>query len=246
MNSTNKTALVTGSSSGIGFGVAKGFLDAGWNVVINARDPARLQNAAKQLGSRAAMAVVAGATTDAKTGEAMARAAIERFGSLDVLVNNAGEFGFKPFLDVTPEDLEHFLSVNLKGTYLTTQAVVRAMIASGRGGSIVNIGTVLTDHGVSWVTASAPLVSKGGVRALTIALAAELASQGIRVNAVSPGFIRTPLTAGADATTLAGTALQGRIGDVTDIFGAVRYLADSTFVTGHVLNVDGGFVTGRR
>ena len=246
MSSTNKTAVVTGSSSGIGFAVAKGFLESGWNVVMNGRDVGRLQGAAKQLGAQGSIAYVVGPTSDPKTGEALVRAAKERFGRMDALVNNAGEFGFKPFLDVTPADLEHFLSVNLKGTYLTTQAAVRSMIESGRGGSVVNIGTVLVDHGVTWVTASAPLVSKGGVRALTIALAAELAPHKIRVNAVAPGFIRTPLTAGADAATLATAALQGRIGEGSDIFEAVRYLAESSFVTGHVLNVDGGFVTGRR
>ena len=246
MSSTNKTVVVTGSSSGIGFAVAKGFLESGWNVVLNGRDAGRLQSAAKQLGPQSSIASVVGPTSDPKTGEALVRVARERFGNVDALVNNAGEFGFKPFLDVTVADLEHFWSVNLKGTYLTTQAVVRAMVASGRGGSIVNIGTVLADHGVSWVTASAPLVSKGGVRALTIALAAELAPQQIRVNAVAPGFIRTPLTAGADAAKLSGVALQARIGEASDIFEAVRYLAESSFVTGHVLNVDGGFVTGRR
>ena len=246
MSSTNKTAVVTGSSSGIGFAVAKGFLESGWNVVMNGRDVGRLQGAAKQLGAQGSIAYVVGATSDPKTGEALVRAAKERFGRVDALVNNAGEFGFKPFLDVTLADLEHFLSVNLKGTYLTTQAAVRSMIESGRGGSVVNIGTVLVDHGVTWVTASAPLVSKGGVRALTIALAAELAPHKIRVNAVAPGFIRTPLTAGADAATLAAAALQSRIGEGSDIFEAVRYLAESSFVTGHVLNVDGGFVTGRR
>lgn len=246
MSSNRKTALITGSSSGIGFEVARGFLDNGWNVVLNGRDEAKLLGAAKRLEHAGAVATVAGTTADRATGEAMVRTARERFGNVDALVNNAGEFGFKPFLDVTEQDLEHYWSVNLKGTYLTTQAAVRAMTEKGRGGSIVNITTALLDHGIGWVTASAPLISKGGVRALTITLAAELATRGIRVNAVAPGFVRTPLTDGADPAALAGTAMMGRIGDASDIAAAVCYLAESKFVTGHVLNVDGGCVSGRR
>src|SRR5262245_57458961 len=176
----------------------------------------------------------------------MVRAARDRFGTVDLLVNNAGEFAGKPFLDVTENDLEHYWSVNLKGTYFTTQAAVRAMIEQGRGGSIVNITTVLIDHAMSWVTATAPLITKGAIRALTTLLAAELAPQKIRVNAVAPGFIRTPLMHGADHGRLAATAVMERVGEGSDISAAVRYLAESTYVTGHVLNVDGGFVTARR
>jgi NAD(P)-dependent dehydrogenase (short-subunit alcohol dehydrogenase family) len=246
MNSSSKTALITGSSSGIGFEVARGFLDIGWNVVLNGRNEAKLKDAAQRIGHPASVAMVAGSTANRSTGDSMVRAARERFGSVDVLVNNAGEFGFKPFLDVAEQDLDRYWSVNLKGTYLTTQAAVRAMIDLGKGGSIVNIGTVLVDHGISWVTASAPLISKGGVRALTVALAAELAPQGIRVNAVAPGFIRTAVTEGADPAALASAAMVARVGDVRDISAAVRYLAEAPFITGHVLNVDGGFIAGRR
>ncbi len=246
MSSTSRTALVTGSSSGIGFEVARVFLDRGWNVVLNGRDEGRLRDAAKHLGNAAQVAMVVGSTSDPTTGEAMVGSARERFGGVDVLVNNAGEFAPKPFLDVTEVDLDHYWKVNLKGTYFTTQAAVRAMIDQDRGGSIVNIGTVLVDHAMSWVQATAPLISKGAIRALTLLLAAELAPKGIRVNAVAPGFIRTPLMDNVDPAPLAASALLGRIGKAADISAAVHYLAESSYVTGHVLNVDGGFVTARR
>jgi NAD(P)-dependent dehydrogenase (short-subunit alcohol dehydrogenase family) len=246
MNATGKTALITGSSIGIGYEVARGFLETGWNVVLNARDEKRLREAAKALGHASQVAFVAGSTSDRATGESMVSMAKDRFGGVDVLVNNAGEFAPKAFLDVTEQDLDHYSTVNLKGTYFTTQTAVRAMIEQGRGGNIVNLTTVLIDHGMSWVKASAPLVYKGAIRALTVVLAAELAPYGIRVNAVAPGFIRTRIIDGADPAPLAAAAAVGRIGEVADISAAVRYLAESSYVTGHVLNVDGGFVGARR
>jgi NAD(P)-dependent dehydrogenase (short-subunit alcohol dehydrogenase family) len=244
--SSNKTALVTGSSSGLGFEVARTFLADGWNVVVNGRNEARLRDAVRRLGNAERIAVVQGSTADRSTGEAMVNAARARFGGFDTLVNNAGEFAGKPFLEVTAQDLKHYSGVNLEGTYFTTQAAVRAFIDQGRGGNIVNIGTVLIDHAISWVTATAPLVYKGAIRALTILLAAELAPHNIRVNGVSPGFIRTPLLEGADPAPFAAAALAGRMGEATDIAGAVRYLAEASHVTGHILNVDGGIVTGRK
>lgn len=242
----SKTVVVTGSSSGIGFEVARTFLDGGWNVVINGRDAGRLRAVAERLGHADRLASVPGSTADAATGQALAAAAQQRFGGIDMLVNNAGEFGGKPLLEVTEQDLDHYYNVNLKGTYLATQAAVHAMRARGRGGSIVNIGTVLTSHALAWVQASAALVSKGGIHALTIALAAELAADGIRVNGVAPGFTRTPLMAAGNEALLAAAALLGRVAEVQDIAAAVLYLADAGFVTGQWLNVDGGFVSGRR
>jgi len=246
MNTTSKTALVTGSSSGIGYAVAREFLAKGWNVVLNGRNEERLREAARKLGSAAQLATVAGSTSAASTGESMVRTARERFGGVDVLVNNAGEFAGKPFLDVSAQDLDHYLDVNLKGTYFTTQAAVREMIKQSRGGSVVNITTVLIDHSMSWVTATAPLITKGAVRALTVLLAGELAPHDIRVNAVAPGFVLTPLMDGANLERLASAATVQRVGEADEISSAVRFLAESSFITGHVMNVDGGFVTSRR
>jgi NAD(P)-dependent dehydrogenase (short-subunit alcohol dehydrogenase family) len=246
MSTTGKTALVTGSSSGIGYAVAQEFLAAGWNVVLNGRDEGRLHEAARKLGNAARVVAVAGSTSDVATGTSMVRAARDRFGSVDVLVNNAGEFAGKPFLDVGEADLDHYLDVNLKGTYFTTQTAVRAMIEQGRGGSIVNITTVLIDHAMSWVTATAPLITKGAIRALTVLLAGELAPHDIRVNAVAPGFILTPLMEGGNVAPLAAASTMQRVGEAGEIATAVRFLAESSFITGHVMNVDGGFVTSRR
>ena len=244
MSTQPKTALITGSSSGIGFDVARAFLEKGSNVVLNGRNADKLKAAASELGHPDRVAVVPGNIADPATGEAMVRAALERFGSVDVLLNSAGTFGTKPFVDVTEEDLDGYLTGNLKGTYLTTQAVVRQMKKEG-GGSIVNIGTVLINHAMAGLPASAALVSKGGIHALTISLAAELAADNIRVNAVAPGVIRTPIYGDADVDAFSGVALLNRVGEVDETTDAVMYLATARFTTGHILNVDGGYLAGR-
>ncbi len=244
MSTHTNTALITGSSSGIGLDIARAFLSRGSNVVLNGRNPDKLAQAAEKMGPPERVAVVAGSIGDGKTGERMVQIAVERFGSVDVLVNNAGTFGVKPFVDVTEEDLDGYLNGNLKGTYLTTQAAVRQMQKEG-GGSIVNIGTVLIDHAMAGLPASAALISKGGIHALTVSLAAELAADNIRVNAVAPGVIRTPIYGDADVDSFGGVALLNRVGEVNEITDAVLYLATANFTTGHILRVDGGYVTGR-
>ncbi|MEU9250325.1 SDR family oxidoreductase [Streptomyces sp. NPDC048270] len=239
------TALITGSSSGIGLDIARAFLESGANVVLNGRDPDRLEEAAAALGRPGRTAWAAGSIAAAATGDALVRTALDRFGRIDVLVNNAGTFASRPFTEVTEDELDGFLTGNLKGTYLTTQAFVRALRAQGRGGSIVNIGTVLVDHALAGFPASAPVVSKAGVHALTTSLSAELAADGIRVNLVAPGIVRTSLHGGADVDSYGGVALLNRVGEVSEISDAVLYLAGAEFITGHALRVDGGHVTGR-
>lgn len=244
MSRTTKTALVTGSSAGMGFDIARAFLARGDNVILNGRDPDRLAVAATELGAPEQVAVVPGDIGDRSTGQKMVVAALQRFGAVDILVNNAGTFGLRPFLDVSEAEIDGFLRGNLRGTYLTTQTVVREMVSRG-GGSIVNIGTVLVDHPSASLPASAALISKGGVHALTTSLAAELAPRGITVNGVAPGVIRTTIYGDADVDALAGVALLERVGDVADTTAAVLYLADAPFTTGHILRVDGGYVSGR-
>jgi len=240
-----KTVVITGASSGIGFGVAEAYVGQGVNVVLNGRDEAKLAEAAEKLEDPQRLAVVAGDVALAETQSKVVERAIERFGRIDVLVNNAGHFYPKPFTEYTEEDLDGFLATHLKGTYLTSQAAVPHMREQG-GGAIVNITTVLALRGVKAVPSSAPIAAKGGMNAITRSLAIELAPDNIRVNAVAPGIIKTPIHGRTDEQfeELNGMQPLGHVGEIKDIVDAVLYRADASFVTGVVLPVDGGVHAG--
>ncbi|RPE09543.1 SDR family oxidoreductase [Chitinophaga lutea] len=242
-----KTVIVTGASTGIGKAIAHYFIGKGDNVVMNSVNENNLRQAYQELGSPASARLLAGDVSDKSVGEALVRTAIGQFGRVDVLVNNAGVFAPKPFLEVEAADLDRFYSINLKGTFFTTQAAIKAMLGNENGGSVINIGTVLVDHAITGFTATAPVISKAGIHTLTRQLAAEFGKQNIRVNAVAPGIIRSPLQGKigvTDADALSGLALLQRIGEPSDIAEVVYTLAHSNFITGEIINVDGGHVAG--
>ncbi|WP_437490778.1 SDR family oxidoreductase [Sorangium sp. So ce1014] len=235
--------IITGASSGIGLDLARRFLAEGSSLVVNGRDPEKLDRARRSLDGGARVVAVPGHVGERATARAVVAAAREHFGGVDVLINNAGIFGVKPFLESTEEDLDRFFATNLKGTFLMTQAAVPLMIEGG-GGSIINVGTVLVQQAMMGMPVSAAMASKGGVHALTVSLAAELARHDIRVNTLAPGIIRTPLI-GEDADSMASFHPLGRIGEVRDTTDAALFLARAGFVTGTTLDVDGGYSHGR-
>lgn len=242
----NKTVIITGASSGIGKEIAKLFIERGSNVVMNSSKEENLKNTFKEFGAPSNATYLAGNISKKEVGRQLVNTAIEKFGSVDVLINNAGMFSPKPFLDVEENELDKFWEVNLKGTYFTSQAAIAQMLKQ-KGGSIINIGTVLVDHAIDGFPATAPLTSKGAIHALTRQLAAEFGKDNIKVNTIAPGIIRSPLQAKIgveDADSLAGLHLLNRIGEPTEIAEAAYYLATANFVTGETFNVAGGHAMG--
>lgn len=237
-----QTIIITGASSGIGKEAARHFLWLGDNVVINSTTPEKLEQVYHELGAGVNLAMVAGDVSKKETGEQLVATALAKFGSVDVLVNNAGIFETKPFLEVDEAYLDRFLTTNLKGTYFTTQAVIPQMLKQGKG-VVINIGTPLVNHSLGGVPITAPMSSKGAIHALTIQLAAEFGRQNIRVNTIAPGTIRTPMH-GEDADKTAGLHLLNRIGEVEDVAEMVYTVAKSNFINGAIINVDGGFAAG--
>tara|TARA_R110002096_G_scaffold272139_2_gene465826 strand:+ start:1079 stop:1822 length:744 start_codon:yes stop_codon:yes gene_type:complete len=242
----NKTVIITGASSGIGKAIAKHFIEKGSNVVMNSSNEENLKKTYEEFNSPPNAVYIAGDISKRETGQKLRDLAMEIFNSVDVLINNAGIFAPKPFLDVEEKDLDLYWKVNLKGTYFTTQAAIPQMIKQ-QDGSIINIGTVLVEHAIDGFPATTPLTSKGAIHALTRQLAAEFGKNNIKVNTIAPGIIRSPLQGKIgieDADSLAGLHLLNRIGEANEIAEAAYYLATSNFVTGETINVAGGHAAG--
>lgn len=239
-----QTIIVTGASSGIGKELARYFLEKGDNVVINSTTKEKLEKVYQDLGAGDNIAMVAGDVSNIETGKALAATAIEKFGSIDVLINNAGIFEAKPFLEVDEAYLDRFMGTNFRGTYFTSQAVIQQMIKQNDG-MIINIGSSITNHGATGIPATAALASKAAINSLTVQLAAEFGKNNIRVNTVCPGVIRTPMH-GDNADQAVGMHLLDHIGEVGDISEMVYVVAKSTFITGSIINVDGGMGSGHR
>jgi NAD(P)-dependent dehydrogenase (short-subunit alcohol dehydrogenase family) len=245
MSSNQKTVIVTGASSGIGLAIAAGYLARGYNVVGNARSAERLQAAAAQLGNPANFVGVAGDIADPKTAKALFSRAIESFGQVDILINNAGIFIAKPVTDYTQADVEAIVGTNLMGFFYPSQLAAEHM-AARKQGHIINITASIAIQPNAKVPALLPVLIKGGLNQATRALALELAPSNVKVNSVAPGIIETPLHSDYESVrgfynTLAPTSTTGEVKDIVD---AVMYLSDSSFTTGIVLPVDGGAATG--
>lgn len=236
-----KTVIVTGASQGIGAAVANLFLDRGYNVVANSRRISKKN----ELQRSDNIVLVDGDIALAATADELAAVAVERFGSIDALVNNAGIFFTKAFTDYTAEDFRALAATNLDGFIHVTQRVIKQMLAQKSGGSVVSITASIADHPLAPLTASVPMITKGGLNAITRSLALEYAKQGIRVSAVAPGVVATPLLAGAPKEFLQSLSPTGQIGTTSDIAEAVLYLTEARNVTGVVLPVDGGSHIGK-
>jgi NAD(P)-dependent dehydrogenase (short-subunit alcohol dehydrogenase family) len=241
MSSTRKTAIVTGASQGIGAGVVRAFVERGYNVVANSRK--MTQSAEVKASER--VALVDGHIGEPATAARVVETALSRFQSIDALVNNAGIFFTKPFTDYTAEDFQALVATNLGGFLYVTQLVVKQMLAQRTGGSIVTITAALARNPIRGVTAAVPMITKGGLETVTRHLAMEHAQDGIRVNAVAPGVVDTPMHRNTPQDVMEGLSPMGRPSTVKDIADAVLYLTDAATVTGDILYVDGGAHFGR-
>jgi NAD(P)-dependent dehydrogenase (short-subunit alcohol dehydrogenase family) len=241
MRSHRKTAIVTGASQGIGAGIVNAFIERGYNVVASSREVSKSAEVAASDG----VALVDGDIGETATAARIVETALSRFKSIDVLVNNAGIFFVKPFTDYTSDDFKALVSTNLEGFLCVTQLAIKQMLAQKIGGSIVTITAALARNPVRGITAAVPMITKGGLETITQHLAMEYAKDAIRVNAVAPGVVYTPLHRETPKEVMESLSPMGRPSTVKEIADAVMYLTDAATVTGHILYVDGGAHFGR-
>lgn len=231
MGAERKVAVITGASQGIGAGLVRGFLDQGYRVVANSRSIS--PDASDEVLS------IAGDIAEPEVAARVIQGAVDRFGRVDTLINNAGIFISKPFTEYTQEDFVRKSSVNLAGFFYVTQHAIRQMLTQG-GGHIVNMTTTLVGQPVKGVPSALASLTKGGLDAVTRSLAIEYADRGIRVNAIAPGVIKTPMHAPETHAFLAGLHPVNRMGEIPEVVEAVLYLEGARFITGETLHVDGG------
>ncbi|HZW20820.1 SDR family oxidoreductase [Noviherbaspirillum sp.] len=245
MNAINKTVIITGASSGIGFALAEEYLKRGYFVVGNARTAERLEEAAAKLGNSSRFLQVPGDIAKPATARALFEKAIAAFGKVDILINNAGIFTAKPVTCYTEEDVDTIVNTNLKGFFYPSQEAA-AHMGTRREGHIVTITASVAMQPNVKVPALLPVLIKGGLNHATRGLALELAASNVRVNAVAPGIIDTPMHGTDDGTRkfLKSLSPSGRTGSTRDIVDAVLYLTDAQFTSGAVLTVDGGATAG--
>src|ERR1700732_520986 len=241
MAAKSKTAIVTGASQGIGAGVVSAFLERGYRVVASSRSMTK----SGAFSAADNLALVDGDIGDPATAAKIAETAVNRFGTIDALVNNAGIFLSKPFLDYTAADFRSLVSTNLEGFLYVTQLAIQQMLLQKSGGSVINITTSMVDHPIAGIPAAVAMITKGGLEAVTRSLAMEYGKDGIRVNAVAPGVVDTPMHASDPKDFLQSLSPMGRIVSVRDITDAVVYLTEAATVTGEVLHVDGGSHAGK-
>jgi NAD(P)-dependent dehydrogenase (short-subunit alcohol dehydrogenase family) len=230
-----KVVIVTGASQGIGAGIAAAFTAAGYAVVGTALSV--------EPSPRPDVLMIPGDITQAETAELVVRQALDRFGRIDTLINNAGIYIGKPFTDYTLGDYLAITSVNLTGFFHMTQRAIGQMVAQG-GGHVVNISTSLVEHADTREPSALASLTKGGLEAVTRSLATEYAGQGVRVNTVALGIIETPSHDPASYRELAKRHPLGRVGEVSDVVDGILYLERATFVTGATLRIDGGRAAG--
>jgi NAD(P)-dependent dehydrogenase (short-subunit alcohol dehydrogenase family) len=231
--SDKKTAIITGASGGIGAGLVDGFLKAGYSAVATSL------NASQLLTASPSLVLFDGDIGKQETAAKVVEAAIAHFGTIDVLVNNAGIYRTKPFIDFTTDDFNALVSINLLGFFYMTQLTVKQMLKQ-KSGNVVTITAALADQPVAGINASVSMITKGGLDTVTRSLAIEYAKEGIRFNAVAPGVVDTPLHKDVPMESLTTRHPMKTITEIKDIVDAVLYLACAGQVTGEVLHVDGG------